>query len=193
MIKNPSPTQVKKTEPLFIFNKNGSLNKAKNCCDRLIVVPDSLSKKPDLLNGFKTNNYRVATNPLTEAKILSQEIVLYAPPPLGFWALFVAEKGIKDFSKLILDFKDYYTPWRLYLLRLRLKNERRLMGSDVRSPLMMRYLRQSLSIADYFPFSIGEWLTMTCNTKSNIMALSSRVFWLDQPHTQQDFQNFLDH
>ena len=72
------------------------------------------------------------------------------------------------------------------------KNERRLMGSDVPSPTMTHILRQWVSVADYFSFTIGEWLEMTQHTKCYLETLSTKISWLGKEDPSGRFNALLE-
>ncbi|MBB5073174.1 hypothetical protein HNQ69_000278 [Bartonella callosciuri] len=64
-------------------------------------------------------------------------------------------------------------------LKLRLQNDRRRMGSDVPSLMIMKALHQHVAIDDYSALPIGTWLQFVKNYKTNYKNLSTPLFWLD--------------
>ncbi|EJF89085.1 hypothetical protein MEG_00246 [Bartonella tamiae Th307] len=126
---------------------------------------------------------------------------LYAPNPLGLWALDFFHKNIghsrppktkmqdenhesesllplHKIDALILNNSLFYTQFSIAFMRLRLKNERRLMGSDVPSRFMMRALRRHLAVADYFYFHVGQWLCLTEDVPQKLQYCKNKIRWL---------------
>ena len=96
------------------------------------------------------------------------------------------------FASYHLNAPEFYSTFKLFVLKLRLKNERRLMGSDVPSPTMTHILRQWVSVADYFSFTIGEWLEMTQHTKRYLETLSTKISWLGKEDPSGRFNALLE-
>lgn len=172
-----------------IFSCDGRSQNFANGRDNSLLVPDSLFDIPVSLSGLTQSPYRIdrkfnEENPTSQ---LSQTV--YAPFPLGIWALFAIRNG--HINKLILDDRRHYSHWRLLWLLLALKNEKRRMGSDVFSPLMTHQLRKRLSIADYFSLNIGDWLRMMAKIPHHINSFSSSIFWLDNNTSPDKLRAFI--
>lgn len=172
----------------IIFDKDGNVfrfleNKT------AFVVPDSLYETPLSLKQLEKTPYRIVSNYHAQHLAKKSDAVVYAPFPLGFWALHALSKG--HFDKLVLDKPDQYHFLKCFFLRLILKNERRRMGSDVFSPFMMGKLRKVLSVADYFSITIGDWLYLTEETPWQINSFSKAIFWLDQKTETQKMMSFI--
>ncbi|WP_208434050.1 hypothetical protein [Bartonella taylorii] len=105
--------------------------------------------------------------------------VLYAPSFFALWALHYAVKNPSFFSSILCYGKQCTSPLALMWLKLRLQNERRLMGSDVPSLKIMQALRHHVAINDYSALPIGTWLQFIKNYKTNCKNLSTPLFWLD--------------
>ncbi|WP_336279506.1 hypothetical protein [Bartonella sp. CB175] len=108
-----------------------------------------------------------------------QKTILYAPSFLAFWALHYAVKNPHLFSSLWCHGKQWYSPPALAWLKLHLKNNRRLMGSDVPSLLIMKALHKHVAVSDYTALPIGTWLQLVNNYKTNYKQLSVPLLWLD--------------
>lgn len=173
------------TRPI-IFDRNG--NTSVPAENNVLLVPDSLYELPVSFTGMKTICYRITGNTIVENPAPRNAIVLYAPFPLGLWAVHALADG--HFAKLILDKREQYRNWHNRLSRIWLKNEKRRMGSDVYSPLMMRRLRESLSVADYFPLNIGDWIYFSEKLQQQSGQLSQAILWLDKKTSYQDVLSF---
>lgn len=180
-----------------IFSRDGHLKTIAGDGEKSLLIPDSLFDVAPFRQTPRQLPYRIDRH--LGGQILIQNAVshtlyrvsrtLYAPFPLGLWALFAMTAG--QFDKLILDEKKQYNRLPMFLLQLGLKNERRRMGSDVFSPLIMRQLRQKLSIADYFLLDIGEWIRLVAKAPRLINTFSHSIFWLDSTTVPDKLCSFI--
>lgn len=157
--------------------------------DNLLLVPDSSFKLPSVFSEQKKKHYRIGRNVHFANVGQKNNFIVYAPFPLGFWAIPAFTQG--RFDKLILDRPEDYRNWRCVVTRLLLKNEKRRMGSDVFSPIMMRQLHKILSVADYFPLTIGDWLDLTKKSTQYLSRTAGMVLWLNGETPQQEISAFL--
>ncbi|WP_332066023.1 hypothetical protein [Bartonella sp. CB189] len=109
----------------------------------------------------------------------SRKAILYAPSFLALWALHYAVENPHLFSSLWCHGKQWYSPLALIWLKLHLKNNRRLMGSDVPSPMIMKALQRHIAVSEYNALSIGTWLELVNSYKANSRHLPLPLFWLD--------------
>ncbi|WP_455476471.1 hypothetical protein [Bartonella sp. B17] len=129
---------------------------------------------PDITLCF----YRI--HPTYQCNITPQiKPVLYAPSFFALWALHYAVKNPHLFSSLLCHEEQWYSPLALMWLKLRLKNDRRLMGSDVPSPMIMKSLHKHVANSNYSALSIDTWLQLVKNYKMNCKDLSPNLFWLN--------------
>lgn len=156
-----------------------------------LYLPDSLRRKPAALQSMDSAFFRLSPRATANGNTGQCISALYAPAPLGLWAIAALAGGQTSFKRIILDQPRYYGSFAIMWLRLRLKNERRLMGSDVMSPMMMRALRRSMVVADYFPLTIGDWLNLTKQTRSDIQKVQNACFWMDEHTTPAEITRFI--
>ncbi|WP_336276521.1 hypothetical protein [Bartonella sp. CB178] len=122
--------------------------------------------------------YRI--NPTYQCNINPRgKLILYAPSFLALWAVQYAAKNPHLFSALLCHERQWYSPLALMWLKLRLKNDRRLMGSDVPDPMIMKVLHRHMAASDHSALSIGTWLQFAKNYKTNCKNLLPSLFWLD--------------
>ncbi|MCZ2204072.1 hypothetical protein [Bartonella sp. A05] len=117
--------------------------------------------------------------------------ILYAPSFLFLWALHYVVKNPHPFSSLLCHRSQCYSPLAFMWLKLRLKNERRLMGSDVSSPMINKNLRQHIAITNYSALSIGTWLQLMKNHHNYYENLSIPIFWLDSHKNNIDIHKII--
>ncbi|PIT70679.1 hypothetical protein [Bartonella tribocorum] len=120
-----------------------------------------------------------------------RKVILYAPSFFALWALNYAVKNHSLFSSIFCYGKQWASPLALIWLKLRLQNERRLMGSDVPSPMIMKALRQHITAHDYSALPIGTWLHFVKNYKMNCKNLSIPIFWLDNYKNEINTQQII--
>lgn len=133
-------------------------------------------------------------------------LILYAPSFLGVWALEQAAKGGRIFSTsqrentnfagLILESKILCSKFMRNIYLLRLKNERRRLGSDVPSPLITCHLRRHVSVADHFFLPIGAWINLLIRFSANLESLQQKkipLLWLNQAKDAASIQDFFAH
>lgn len=188
MVKKTYNNIALKSETPVVFDRDGNIeNFSSNTTE--LFVPDSLFEVPAPLEKLEKMPYRIACN--FDEKNLAEKstAVVYAPFPLGLWAIHALSKG--KFEKVVLDKPDLYRFSKGFLFRLVLKNEKRRMGSDVFSPFMMRKLRKILSVADYFSLTIGDWLYLTKAPPQQTDTFSKSIFWLDQKTELQKIKSFI--
>ncbi|WP_208435907.1 hypothetical protein [Bartonella phoceensis] len=111
--------------------------------------------------------------------VTSRKPILYAPSCFALWALHYAVKNPSLFSSILCHGKQWTSPLALMWLKLRLENDRRRMGSDVPSLIIMKALHQHVAMSDYSALPIGKWLQFVKNYKANRKNLSIPLFWLD--------------
>lgn len=109
----------------------------------------------------------------------SQKPILYAPSFFVLWALHHAVKNPSLFSSILCHGKQWTSPLTLMWLKLRLQNDRRRMGSDVPSLMIVKALHQHVAKSDYSALPIEKWLQFIKNYKMNCKSLSVPLFWLD--------------
>ena len=186
------PLQKSRSEPRkkpVIFDRNGNTDvffEAKHT----LLIPDCLFEMSASLATVDKTVYRIDRKLKLQNAPEDRNIVIYAPFPLGLWAIhtFIRSHSVK----LVLDKQNNYSYWRLLLLRLTLKNEKRRMGSDVFSPLMMRRLHDILSVADYYALTIGDWLSFSDKLPPQFFGLSKNIFWLTDKTPPQEISDFVN-
>ncbi|WP_332060487.1 hypothetical protein [Bartonella sp. CB74] len=145
-----------------------------------LAVPETCYQTPSLFSipDIKLCFYRI--KPTYQCDIIPQrKSILYAPSFLALWALQYTIENPYLFSSLLCHGKQWYSPLALMWLKLRLQKDRCLMGSDVASPMIIKALHQHVAISDYTALSIGTWLQLVKNYKTNCKNLSQPLFWLD--------------
>ena len=187
--KSLQKSQSQPRKKPVIFDRNGNTNvffEAKNT----LLVPDCLFEISASLATVDKTVYRINRKLKLQNAPEDKNIVIYAPFPLGLWAIhtFIRSHSVK----LVLDKQHNYSYWRLLLLRLTLKNEKRRMGSDVFSPVMMRRLRDILSVADYYALTIGDWLSFPDKLPEQFFGLSKNIFWLTDKNPPQEISDFVN-
>lgn len=179
---------VLKNQTPVIFDRDGNIKNFSGTKSTLLV-PAGLFEVPVSLQNFDKVPYHISGN-LNEKNMAEKtDAVVYAPFPLGFWALHALSTG--HFGKVVLDKPNHYHLLRNFLFRLVLKNERRRMGSDVFSPFMMRKLRKVLSVADYFSLNVGDWLYITKDTPQQTNHFSKSIYWIDEKTEPQKIMAFI--
>ncbi|MBB4076974.1 hypothetical protein GGR08_001289 [Bartonella fuyuanensis] len=160
--------------------QKNNLQKAKSKKQILLAVPDTcyqtfpLFSIPAIILRF----YRI--KPTYQCNIEpGRKAILYAPSFFVLWALYYAVKNPSLFSSIFCYGKQWSSPLALMWLKLRLQNDRRLMGSDVPSPMIMKALLQHIATNDYSALPIGTWLQFVKNYRTNYKNLSIPLFWLD--------------
>ncbi|KEC54626.1 hypothetical protein [Bartonella koehlerae] len=116
-------------------------------------------------------------------KISQRKPILYAPSFFTLWALYFAVKNPTLFSSILCHGRQWSSPFALMWLKLRLQNDRRLLGSDVPSPMIMKALHQHVAMSDSSALPIGTWLQLVKNYKKNCENSSTPFFWLDNYNT----------
>ncbi|WP_317993497.1 hypothetical protein [Bartonella gliris] len=117
--------------------------------------------------------------------------ILYAPSFLALWALHYAVENPHLFSALLCHGKQWTSPLTLMWLKLHLKNNRRLMGSDVPSLMIIKALHQHVAVSDYTALPIGMWLQFVKNYQNNCKNLSIPLFWLDNYTNNNDIHRII--
>ena len=181
-------TLEKNLMPPVVFDRDGKTESSVES-DNLLLVPDSLFEIPSAFSEQEKKQYRIGRNIFLEKARPQNNFIVYAPFPLGFWAIPALAQG--RFAKLVLDRPEDYSNWRYFATRLWLKNEKRRMGSDVYSPRLMRQLHKILSVADYFSLTIGDWLYLAEKSKQYLPRLANMILWLDEKTPQQEISTFL--
>lgn len=120
-----------------------------------------------------------------------RKVILYAPSFFALWALYYAVKKPSLFSSIFCHGKQWTSPLALMWLKLRLQNDRRLMGSDVPSPMIMKALHKHVATNDYSALPIGMWLHFVKNYKMNCKNLSIPLFWLDNCKNKINIQQII--
>ncbi|EJF95174.1 hypothetical protein MEE_01216 [Bartonella elizabethae F9251 = ATCC 49927] len=120
-----------------------------------------------------------------------RKAILYAPSFFALWALYYAVKNPSLFSSIFCYGKQWTSPLALMWLKLRLQNDRRLMGSDVPSPMIMKALRQHVATNNDSALPIGTWLHFVKNYKMNCKKLSIPLFWLDNYKNNINIQQII--
>lgn len=181
---------------ITIFSQHTKILSADHAHGQLLL-PDGLFLDDHMLRPFQSQTFRIERCLKTTQQSPQIPIdkvngcVLYAPSYLALWAVKMAVLQPNIVSHCILDAQPQGWQLALYLTKLRLYNERRLMGSDVPSPIIKKALRQHVSVADYFALNIGEWLSVFPHYSQNIQSLEARIFWLKKTTTQNEIQGFL--
>ncbi|MGF7157383.1 hypothetical protein [Bartonella heixiaziensis] len=146
----------------------------------LLAIPEtcyqtsSLFFIPDIKHCF----YRI--KPAYQCNnVAPRKLILYAPSFLALWALHYAVENPHLFSLLLCHGKQWTSPLVLRWLKLHLQNNRRLMGSDVPSPMITKALHHHVARSDHIALPIGMWLQFVKNYKTNRKNLSIPLFWLD--------------
>ncbi|OLL53080.1 hypothetical protein KAE70_02350 [Bartonella henselae] len=116
-------------------------------------------------------------------RILQRKPILYAPSFFALWALHFAVKNPTLFSSILCHGRQWTSPFALMWLKLRLQNERRLLGSDVPSLIIMKALHQYVAMSEYSALPIDRWLQLVKNYKKNCKNLSTPFFYLDSYNT----------
>ncbi|ETS11344.1 hypothetical protein [Bartonella henselae] len=116
-------------------------------------------------------------------RILQRKPILYAPSFFALWALHFAVKNPTLFSSILCHGRQWTSPFALMWLKLRLQNERRFLGSDVPSLIIMKALHQYVAMSEYSALPIGRWLQLVKNYKKNCKNLSTPFFYLDNYNT----------
>ncbi|WP_297322353.1 hypothetical protein [uncultured Bartonella sp.] len=189
MIENQAnKTALKGQKTPVIFNRDGDWQNLPDANENLLVIPDSLFDISPTMRNLNKLVYRIDRKQIGNNSGQKLKGAVYAPFPLGIWALVALDKG--TIRKLVLERRQQYSKWHLFFLQLRLKNERRRLGSDVLSALVMRQLRQKLSVADYFQLNIGDWIDLTAKACLHTGHFSNSIFWLDSNTTTDELLAF---
>ncbi|OPB31308.1 hypothetical protein [Bartonella sp. AR 15-3] len=158
----------------------------------LLAIPDMYYQKSFLFSipNLKLCFYRI--KPIyqchTECK---NKPILYAPSFLILWAVKHAAKNPHLFSALLCHRPKWYSPFLLMFYKLCLKNERRLIGSDVQSPMITKALRKHIAIVDYHSLPIGKWLQLMKNYYNYCKDLSIPLFWFDDDKMSTDIHQII--
>ncbi|WP_455480384.1 hypothetical protein V3564_04380 [Bartonella sp. B12(2025)] len=153
---------------------------SKNKEQVFLAVPETCYQISPLFSTANITLYFYRIKPTYQCNMVPpRKPILYAPSFFALWALHYAVKNPSLFSSLLCYGKQWYSPLALMWLKLRLQNDRRLMGSDVPSPMIMKALYQHVTNGEYSALSIGTWLQFVKNYKTNYKNLSTPLFWLD--------------
>ncbi|WP_208440477.1 hypothetical protein [Bartonella raoultii] len=145
-----------------------------------LAVPETCYQTSPLFSIPDTTLCFYRIKPTYQCNMISHtKPILYAPSFFALWALHYAVKKPSLFSLILCYGKQWTSPLALMRLKLRLQNDRRLMGSDVPSPVIMKALHQHVAMSDYSALPIGKWLQFVKNYKTNCKHLSTPLFWLD--------------
>ncbi|AQX28264.1 MULTISPECIES: hypothetical protein [unclassified Bartonella] len=158
----------------------------------LLTIPETCYQKSFLFSipNLKLHFYRI--KPAYQCNIEPQnKSILYAPSFLILWAIQYAVENPHLFSLLLCHKPKWYSPSLFMWYKLCLKNERRLMGSDVQSPMITKALRKHIAVTDYYSLPISKWLKLTQNYQNYRKDLSIPLFWLDNDKMSTDIHEIL--
>ncbi|WP_455473794.1 hypothetical protein [Bartonella sp. B30(2025)] len=159
------------------MHKNKPLQSKKKI---FFAIPETCHQTSFLLSIPNTILCFYRIHPTYQCNVVPQQKpILYAPSFLALWAVHYAVKNPHLFSALLCHRKQWISPPALMWLKLRLKNDRRLMGSDVPSPMIIKSLHEHITNSNYNALSIGTWLELVKNYKISCKNLSLPVFWLN--------------
>ncbi|EJF75692.1 hypothetical protein HWV54_01490 [Bartonella alsatica] len=157
-----------------------------------LAVPETCYQTSSLSSIPHTTLCSYRIKPIYQCNmILPKKPILYAPSFFALWALHHAVKKPFLFSSILCHGKQWTSPLALLWLKLYLQNDRRLMGSDVPSLMIMKVLRQHVAISDYSALPIGTWLHFVKNYKTNRKNLSLPLFWLDNYKNKINFREII--
>lgn len=153
---------------------------SKNREQLFLAVPETCYQTSPLFSIPDTTLCFYRIKPTYQCNVVTpRKPILYAPSFFALWALHYAVKKPSLFSLILCYEKQWTSPLSLMRIKLRLQNDRRLMGSDVPSLMIMKALHQHVAISDYSALPIGKWLQFVKNYKTNCKNLSTPLFWLD--------------
>ncbi|WP_273759344.1 hypothetical protein [Bartonella sp. ML70XJBT.G] len=153
---------------------------SKNREHLFLAVPETCYQTSPLFSMPDTTLCFYRIKPTYQCNMIPhKKLILYAPSFFALWALHYAVKKPSLFSLILCYGKQWTSPLSLMGLKLRLQNDRRLMGSDVPSLMIMKALHQHVAKSDYSTLPIEKWLQFVKNYKTNCKNLSTPLFWLD--------------
>ncbi|ACS51616.1 hypothetical protein [Bartonella grahamii] len=157
-----------------------------------LAVPETCYQTLPLFSIPDITLYFYRIKPTYQCNMVpKRKAILYAPSFFALWALYYAVKNPSLFSSIFCYGKQWSSPLALTWLKLRLQNDRRLMGSDVPSPMIMKALHQHIATNDYSALPIGTWLQFVKNYKTNCKNLSIPLFWLDNYKNNINIQQII--
>ncbi|WP_455481628.1 hypothetical protein V4P56_03835 [Bartonella sp. B35(2025)] len=171
------------------MQKNTTLESEKKI---FLAIPETCYQTSSLffIPNIKLCFYRI--KPTYQCNIIPQKKpILYAPSFLALWALHYTVENPHLFSALLCHGKQWYSPLALIWLKLRLKNDRYLMGSDVPSPMIIKALHQHVAVSNYSTLPIGTWLQLIKNYETNYNNLSIPLLWLDNYKNNTDIHKVI--
>ncbi|ATP12628.1 hypothetical protein [Bartonella henselae] len=149
-----------------------------------LAVPETCYQTSPLFSIANTTVCFYRIKPTYQCnRILQRKPILYAPSFFALWALHFAVKNPTLFSSILCHGRQWTSPFALMWLKLRLQNERRFLGSDVPSLIIMKALHQYVAMSEYSALPIGRWLQLVKNYKKNCKNLSTPFFYLDNYNT----------
>ncbi|CBI76694.1 conserved protein of unknown function [Bartonella clarridgeiae 73] len=158
----------------------------------LLAIPETCYQKSSLFSipDLKLCFYRI--KPAYQCNIEPQDKpILYAPSFLILWAVQYTVKNPHLFSSILCHRPKWYSTFLLMWYKLRLKNECRLIGSDVQSPMITKVLRKHIAVADYHSLLIGKWLQLMENYHNYRKDLSIPLFWFDNDKMSTDIHQII--
>lgn len=174
---------------MILNTKNASLHSKKQI---FLAIPESSYQTSPLFSIPNTTLCFYRIKPIYQCNMVSpQKTILYAPSFFILWALQYAVENPHLFSSILCYGRRWTSPLALIWLKLRLQNDRRLLGSDVPSPLIMKALYQHIAVSDYSALPIGTWLQFVKNYKTNYKSLSIPLLWLDNDKNKINIQQII--
>ncbi|WP_455476700.1 hypothetical protein [Bartonella sp. B41] len=157
-----------------------------------LIIPETCYQPSFLFSIPNVKLYSYRINPTFRCDPITQKkTILYTPSLFVLWALHYAVENPHLFSSLLCYGKQWDSSFALIYLKLRLQNERHLLGSDVPSPTVMKTLLKHVEISNYSALPIGKWLKLVKNYKTNYKKLSIPLFWLDDYKNNTDFHQII--
>ncbi|UNE53692.1 hypothetical protein [Bartonella machadoae] len=145
-----------------------------------LAVPETCYQTSSIFSLPNTTLCFYRIKPTFQCKnVPPRKPILYAPSFFALWALDYAAQNPCLFSSIVCHGKKWTSSLSLLWLKLCLQNDRRLMGSDVPSLMIMKALYQHIAIGRYSALPIGTWLQFVKNYKNNCKNLSIPLLWLD--------------
>ncbi|WP_455478996.1 hypothetical protein V4B17_04410 [Bartonella sp. B23] len=158
----------------------------------LLAVPETCYQTSPIFSLADTTLCFYRIKPTYQCNMVpSKKPILYAPSFFALWALDYAVKRSSLFSSILCHEKQWTSSLALLQLKLCLQNDRRLMGSDVPSLMIMKALHRHVAIGNYSALPIGTWLQFVKNYKTNCKNLSLPLFWLDNYKNNTDIHEII--
>ncbi|MBX4335064.1 hypothetical protein [Bartonella raoultii] len=157
-----------------------------------LAIPETSYQTSPLFSLPNTTLCFYRIKPTYQCNIVAQKkTILYAPSFFILWALQYAVANPHLFSSILCYEKHWTSPLALIWLKLRLQNDRRLLGSDVPSPMIMKALYQHTAVSEHSALPIGTWLQFVKNYKTNYKNLSIPLLWLDNDKSKIDIERIM--